>query len=109
MTAFRALQKHHERTKKVRNFKLSRAMNALKAGLAKEKAETMRTSHGSKVHLYSMVAESIKDQNEALSVFKKAQSDLRQSIQSLDGPLDFRLSIDSLKDQSMRLSQGSLL
>ena len=55
-------------------------MSALKTGLAKEKIETLRTSHGSKVHLYSMVADSVKDHNEALSVFKRAQSELRQSL-----------------------------
>ena len=97
--AFKGLRLNVEWSKKVRKQLLARAFRALQKGLSLQRIEFNETAEGSKVQLYSRLADSIKDEQDALAVFKHGQSELRQSlnrsVQLSDRLLDFRLSCDS--------------
>jgi len=64
---------------KTQKFQLAQAFKAFRAGLNLQKIELNNTSEGGKVLLYSTLGASIKDEQEALTVFKRGQNELRQS------------------------------
>lgn len=64
----------------MRTHRLSRAFKGFTHGLNLLKIEVNNTKEGSKVQLYTMLGESLRDTHEALSVFKKGQNELRVSM-----------------------------
>lgn len=80
--------------------------------MRKKRAVLRASAEGRKVQLYQMVADSLHDDQLALSVFKRGQSEMRRSFNS-DQVVDFRLSTDTFKDHcrmlkdSLQLSEGS--
>ena len=56
---------------------MRKAFEAVSKGVNQLKIDAGETSMGAKIQVYSMLGESIKDEQEALSIYKKGQSEMR--------------------------------